>query len=136
MKGNPKKLYEHFSRGTSIDELKSSYNEMRDNWEEQKAKQQRRVTDLKEQKKLKEEAVGKLKLCERKRSAQARQLQLDSLEKWTEVPLAEAQLKKATKKVADYENLLEQVVDREKDKQALLNNQDDGVDERDRVRIQ
>ncbi|CAG5110423.1 Oidioi.mRNA.OKI2018_I69.chr2.g4831.t1.cds [Oikopleura dioica] len=36
----------------------------------------------------------------------------------------------------DYENLLERVVDRDKDKQALLFNQDDGVDERDRVKIQ
>ena len=109
---------------------------MRDNWEVQKAKQQRRVTDLKEHKKFREEAVGKLKLCERKREAQARQLQLDSLEKWTEVPVVEAQLRKAKKKVSDYQNLYEQVEDREKDKQAEISQLDVGVEERDRVRLQ
>ena len=46
MKGNPKKLYEHFSRGTSIEELKSSYTEMKDLWHGMQMKEHKRKIDL------------------------------------------------------------------------------------------
>ena len=135
MKGNPKKLYEHFSRGTSIEELKSSYIEMRESWKEQKAKQEKRYLALQDFKHERDQAKGMLKLCEQKREAQVRALELDNLEKWTEVPVAEAQFKKAEKRVEQYDNKLKEAEEREKEKEAELNDQDVGVDEQDRARV-
>ena len=123
MKGNPKKLYEHFSRGTSIEELKSSYMEMKDLWRGMQMKEQKRRNDLENFRQARKEAKALLKQCEKKRKAEERQKELNSLEKWTSVPPIQAQLKKARKKLENYTKVAEAYEQKINDKKADIENE-------------
>lgn len=120
MKGNPKKLYEHFSRGCSIEELKSGYIEMRETWKENVKKEQKRQDELKNYKEARKEAAALLNQCDRKRKAEKRQKKLDDLEKWKDVPPMEAQYKKANRRLEEYKKALAASESKVEDKKAEI----------------
>ena len=135
MKGNPKKLYEHFSRGTSIEELKSSYMEMKDLWHGMQMKEHKRKNDLDNFRQARLEAKVLLKQCEKKRKAEERQKELNSLEKWTSVPPIQAQLKKAQKKLENYKKVAESYEQKINNKKADIENETVECLERDMQKV-
>ena len=123
MKGNPKILYEHFSRGTSIEELKSGYHEMREIWQGMAQKEDKRHKVLENFRQARKEAKALLAQCEKKRKAEERQKELNSLEKWTSVPPIQAQFKKAQKKLENYTKVANDFEEKITDKKAEIENE-------------